>query len=786
MDANKNIDLKNPMCLNESKIMEYILQNHPLRFSIAASSVPWIYLGQFSHTLKEDRSKYLILFMLDSKELTLILDDFRIIFQLPQATDNNHERFVATPKFSKMVALYINDLGFTLELRSPSNFKTIGLVQLWETLCKMFSRCLTTRVTGFDQPLLQIIQIACDKYHNLKDDEMGKIIFNSGKNKKGVGMKIPSWMITDEMKLTEHYQMCAVVFGLDVPMTHWMITDEMKLTEHYQMCAVVFRLDVPMTQSQPIMSTQGTHRTTRTPMTPNPDVDKGESSAPRKSTAIKLCIPLRRTTRLTLPTPIPTTIEANDDTEKLVEGTENVGANEVDSSTRRQNDNQNYPSTRLEPNRNKESLEVEITAKVQPVNVNEEDEESAEDDYKLKRREKGRIYFFEHLKERLMPRKKFHVLAQHLQEIIEESLPKMVDTHVQELIKTQVPIYQADVAKMIADAIQQDQINNAITNHIPSQDYLPIWLTLKYKFERLHVSNTSCRPFAVRPRDQDDPHDDSHPEGENSVKRIHDFQLGVESYQQKVNLTAPTITFLDIEKYKLFSIISEPVYGIIYKNNKKEKRVMRHQKVHKFFDATLKRVLKELKSYNNNVKHGYVTLSLSREDVEYLQLFEEEIKERLKHRNLMRCYEIQNEQNIQKYYKTKYKKVKAKLALLEAGPLSAQSLKPFHFKYKGLVVETFDWDEDEVSDDGEIIQIKVLMALADDELTVRKTMLEMYALPSKQNLKAKAKPFPPCTHRGFNDHRPNDCRNYLSVKYVEAMIMQPHDTIMSFVSGEVS
>nr|GEX56541.1 hypothetical protein [Tanacetum cinerariifolium] len=464
--------------------MEYILQNHPLRFSIAASSVPWIYLGQFSHTLKEDRSKYLILFMLDSKELTLILDDFRIIFQLPQATDNNHERFVATPKFSKMVALYINDLGFTLELRSPSNFKTIGLVQLWETLCKMFSRCLTTRVTGFDQPLLQIIQIACDKYHNLKDDEMGKIIFNSGKNKKGVGMKIPSWMITDEMKLTEHYQMCAVVF----------------------------RLDVPMTQSQPIMSTQGTHRTTRTPMTPNPDVDKGESSAPRKSTAIKLCIPLRRTTRLTLPTPIPTTIEANDDTEKLVEGTENVGANEVDSSTRRQNDNQNYPSTRLEPNRNKESLEVEITAKVQPVNVNEEDEESAEDDYKLKRREKGRI--------------------------------------------------------------------------------------------------------------------------------IHDFQLGVESYQQKVNLTAPTITFLDIEKYKLFSIISEPVYGIIYKNNKKEKRVMRHQKVHKFFDATLKRVLKELKSYNNNVKHGYVTLSLSREDVEYLQLFEEEIKERLKHRNLMRCYEM--------------------------------------------------------------------------------------------------------------------------------------------------
>ncbi|GKE12723.1 hypothetical protein Tco_1416274 [Tanacetum coccineum] len=101
-------------------------------------------------------------------------------------------------------------------------------------------------------------------------------------------------------------------------------------------------------------------------------------------------------------------------------------------------------------------------------------------------------------------------------------------------------------------------------------------------------------------------------------ERLHDFQLGVESYQQKVNLTTPIITFPCIEKYKMFSIISEPVNGIIYKNSKKEKRVMRHQEVSKFYDATLKRVLEGLKSYNNNVKHGYVTPSLSKEDVEYL------------------------------------------------------------------------------------------------------------------------------------------------------------------------
>ncbi|GJZ94184.1 hypothetical protein Tco_0666387 [Tanacetum coccineum] len=109
-------------------------------------------------------------------------------------------------------------------------------------------------------------------------------------------------------------------------------------------------------------------------------------------------------------------------------------------------------------------------------------------------------------------------------------------------------------------------------------------------------------------------------------ERVHDFQLGMESYQQKVNLTAPTITFPGIDKYKMFSIVSELVYGIIYKNSKKEKRVMRHQEVHKLCDATSKRVLEGLKSYNNNVKHSYMTPSLSKEGVESLQLSEEEIE----------------------------------------------------------------------------------------------------------------------------------------------------------------
>ncbi|GJT43870.1 hypothetical protein Tco_0952585 [Tanacetum coccineum] len=123
-------------------------------------------------------------------------------------------------------------------------------------------------------------------------------------------------------------------------------------------------------------------------------------------------------------------------------------------------------------------------------------------------------------------------------------------------------------------------------------------------------------------------------------ERVHDFQLGIESYQQKVNLTAPTISFPRVEKHRMFSIIYEPVHGIIYKNSKKEKRVMRHSEIHKFCDATLNRVLEGLKSYNNDVKYGYVQRELTNDEVEYLKLFEEEIKVRLKYRNQMRRWEM--------------------------------------------------------------------------------------------------------------------------------------------------
>ncbi|GJU78012.1 retrovirus-related pol polyprotein from transposon TNT 1-94 [Tanacetum coccineum] len=98
MDANKKVDLENVQCPSESKILMNIITNHPLRFSIAASaSVPWIYMAQFWHTLKEDGSKHRLKFLLDRKELTLTLDDFRTIFSSSASNDNNNAFVCAVP-----------------------------------------------------------------------------------------------------------------------------------------------------------------------------------------------------------------------------------------------------------------------------------------------------------------------------------------------------------------------------------------------------------------------------------------------------------------------------------------------------------------------------------------------------------------------------------------------------------------------------------------------------------------------------------------------------------------
>ncbi|GKG07767.1 hypothetical protein Tco_0330736, partial [Tanacetum coccineum] len=67
------------------------------------------------------------------------------------------------------------------------------------------------------------------------------------------------------------------------------------------------------------------------------------------------------------------------------------------------------------------------------------------------------------------------------------------------------------------------------------QDDLSIWLALMYKFERLYVATTPCRPSAVRPRDHDDSHDDAHPKGDNSAKRQNTSKHGTFVFEESAS-----------------------------------------------------------------------------------------------------------------------------------------------------------------------------------------------------------------------------------------------------------
>ncbi|GJY31632.1 hypothetical protein Tco_0415127 [Tanacetum coccineum] len=440
---------------------------------------------------------------------------------------------------------------------------------------------------------------ARDMYHNLQDDDIMKNIFNSGRHKNKVGMQIPAWMITDEMKQTEHYWMYAEVFGIAVPLT----------------------------QSQPTESTQGTHRT---------------PSAPRRSTRLTppaLVLTVDKADEIILQDTLQVSLAehksheeqeerenvalvdehlASEEIEKMVDGQENI----VDDSSTPRNDEPNIPGTRIELRSDKESPKVEIakekeveiskekeveqTNVVIPVNVNDEDEEITDEVYELKRREKGKIveetrnspiptpirssrihtnivssdteklqeltdtshttssssshhkklaktnrllslfktkptrfkryksffhelqgrygYLFAHLRARFMPRKSFDTLADNLHDVMVETLPAMVDKHIKEQVVKQVPEQErGNIQAQIST-----QIENAIANVIPSQVDASVRSYMPGHILHIHPaqSQTSSVPEqqyqltpAVRPRDQDDRHDDAHPKGENRAKR---------------------------------------------------------------------------------------------------------------------------------------------------------------------------------------------------------------------------------------------------------------------------
>ncbi|GKF23008.1 hypothetical protein Tco_0075330 [Tanacetum coccineum] len=83
---------------------------------------------------------------------------------------------------------------------------------------------------------------------------------------------------------------------------------------------------------------------------------------------------------------------------------------------------------------------------------------------------------------------------------------------------------------------------------------------------------------------------------------VEDLQLGVESYQKKLNITKPQKTFPGIEYKEPYTPSYDPP-GIFYEDLIIQKRVLRADELYKFSDGTLK-------SVRNDIHHRVLNFHL--------------------------------------------------------------------------------------------------------------------------------------------------------------------------------
>ncbi|GJV22251.1 hypothetical protein Tco_1371271 [Tanacetum coccineum] len=90
-------------------------------------------------------------------------------------------------------------------------------------------------------------------------------------------------------------------------------------------------------------------------------------------------------------------------------------------------------------------------------------------------------------------------------------------------------------------------------------------------------------------------------------RRVEDLQLGVESYQKKLNLTKPNTYRSNLRNKTAYTSYSDP-HGIIYVNQYKRKRLMRADELHKFSDGTLNDVRPALYDIAAGIRMEYLPM----------------------------------------------------------------------------------------------------------------------------------------------------------------------------------
>ncbi|GJY59654.1 hypothetical protein Tco_0459546 [Tanacetum coccineum] len=122
-------------------------------------------------------------------------------------------------------------------------------------------------------------------------------------------------------------------------------------------------------------------------------------------------------------------------------------------------------------------------------------------------------------------------------------------------------------------------------------------------------------------------------------KRVEDLQLRVESYQKQINVTKPDTTRPDLRKRHTYTPYKDP-QGFIYVDDFERNRLMRSDKLYKFSDGTLTRLLSSLKDITKNIDMTYLSKRRwSKLEKKRAYFMIKDINKLLKERRMMRSLE---------------------------------------------------------------------------------------------------------------------------------------------------
>ncbi|GJR22579.1 hypothetical protein Tco_0971106 [Tanacetum coccineum] len=122
-------------------------------------------------------------------------------------------------------------------------------------------------------------------------------------------------------------------------------------------------------------------------------------------------------------------------------------------------------------------------------------------------------------------------------------------------------------------------------------------------------------------------------------ERVEDLQLGVKSYQKKINLTKPNTYRSDLKRMTPYTAYPN-IQGIIYEDEMNRNRLMRTDELHKFSDGTLNHVRTTLNDIDRGIDMEYLPKrKWSKQDKQRARVVIKAIDRKLRDRRLMRNLE---------------------------------------------------------------------------------------------------------------------------------------------------